>query len=443
MYRRRTISLTQTLVILLAIGFVIGSWFFYQQAKARNPNPIDHLAEPTPPPPPPPPTPTPIPGIPVNGIINQGQNLFSALVDAQVPETEANLAVDRLREIEFPFRNIRPGQEFTLYLSDEGQLNALDYNISRLEIYQLRREGENLTAKRVEIPTTKEVHQMAARVETCVYNAILEQKESNGLASLVSNLFAWDIDFSSDPRKGDSFKLIFEKVKLPDGDYYGYGRLLAGEYDGKITGRKQGFWLDVGDEDYNGFYDEAGQQMKKTFLRAPLDTMRVTSRFGMRRHPILGDRRMHHGVDYGAPVGTPVWAVADGTVNFAGRSGAAGNLIILQHDGGFESLYMHLSRMSVKKGQRVRQRQMIGRVGSSGRSTGPHLDFRFRRNGAYFNPQKMKMYSQPAKKLPDQYRPQLDAVMEQLRPRLEAIIPPAWEAQAEDEVAEETPVEEE
>ncbi|HPM78357.1 MAG TPA: peptidoglycan DD-metalloendopeptidase family protein [bacterium] len=440
MYTRRKISLTQTLVILLAIGFVIGSWFFYQQAKAKNPDLVDHLAEPTPPPPP---TPTPIPGIPVNGIINQGQNLFSALVDAQVPEAEANLAVDRLREIEFPFLNIRPGQEFTLYLSEDGRLNALDYSISRLEIYQLRREGENLTAKREVIPTTTEVHQMAARVETCVYNAILDQKESNGLASLVSNLFAWDIDFSSDPRKGDSFKLIFEKVKLPDGDYYGYGRLLAGEYDGEITGRKQGFWLDVGNEEYNGFYDENGQQMKKTFLRAPLDTMRVTSSFGMRRHPILGDRRMHHGVDYGAPVGTPVWAVADGTVSFGGRSGAAGNLVTIKHDGGFESLYLHLSRIAVKRGQRVRQRQMIGRVGSSGRSTGPHLDFRIRRNGSYFNPMKMKMYSQPAKKLPDQYRPQFEAVMEQMRPRLEAIVPPAWEPPAENAVAEETPNEEE
>jgi murein DD-endopeptidase MepM/ murein hydrolase activator NlpD len=244
------------------------------------------------------------------------------------------------------------------------------------------------------------------------------------LASLVGNLFAWDIDFSTDPRPGDSFRLIFEKKKLANGQTLAYGRLLAGEYHGERTGRKQGFWLEVGNPDIDGFYDENGMQLRKTFLRAPLDTMRITSRFGMRRHPILHRRMMHAGVDYGAPIGTPVWAVADGTVISAGFAGGAGRLVRIRHDGDIVSMYLHLSHISVRNGQRLRQRQMIGRVGTSGRSTGPHLDFRLTRGGVYFNPQKMKLYSQ-SKKLPAQYRAQFEQVMARLRPQLEAIaLPP-------------------
>ena len=140
---------------------------------------------------------------------------------------------------------------------------------------------------------------------------------------------------------------------------------------------------------------------------------------------------MHHGVDYGAPVGTRVWAVADGTVISAGRAGAAGKMVKIRHGGGLISLYLHLSRITVKSGQKVRQRQLIGRVGSTGRSTGPHLDFRITRNGQFINPSNLKMYSEPAKILPDQYRPQFEEVMAVLRPQLEAIpLPPLEQVEA-------------
>ncbi|MCZ7583373.1 MAG: hypothetical protein M5R36_08610 [Deltaproteobacteria bacterium] len=253
-----------------------------------------------------------------------GQTLPGALAQAGVADEDAMEVVDALRDVEFPFRRMRPGQTVVAYL-DDGALGGLDFHVDRLVHYEVRPEGDGFAARREEIPTTTEVRDMGARVATSVYEAILDAGEGDGLASLVSGLFAWDIDFYTDPRVDDSFRLIYERELLPDGTPHGYGRLLAGEYDGEKTGRRRGFWFSVGDEDIDGFYDEKGVQLRRTFMRAPLDTMRITSRFGMRRHPILKRRAMHHGVDFGAPTGTPVWAVADGKVISAGRRGAAGN----------------------------------------------------------------------------------------------------------------------
>lgn len=437
MYRRRRMSLPNVIFLIVGLTFVAVSGYFYYNAKRLHPDIVAHTPTPEPTPTPTP-EPTPPPGIPAKGIIGSGQNLFTALLEAGVPNDQANMAVSSLKEIEFPFRHIRPGQVFTIYLTEGGKLTALDFQIDRLIHYEMRRDAaENMIARKVEIPTTIEIRTMGAHVTSCVYNAIIENGENMNLASLVSNLFAWDIDFYTDPRKGDSFKLIYERRILPDGEVYGYGRLLAGEYDGKITGRKHGFWVDVGDEEYTGFYDENGFQMKRTFLRAPLDTMRVTSRYGMRRHPILGRRMMHHGVDYGAPTGTPVWAVADGTVIFAGRSGAAGNMVKIRHEGGLVSMYLHLSRITVRRGQHVGQKQLIGRVGSTGRSTGPHLDFRVTKNGSFVNPQKLKMYSHPAKKLTQEHWPVFEKIMEQFHPQLDRIeLPPMPEPPAEEDSAE-------
>jgi murein DD-endopeptidase MepM/ murein hydrolase activator NlpD len=421
-YKRRS-RFGPVALIILCLALAAGGWYYYgHAARAR----AKAKATPTPaakPSPTPAPTPA-LPGTPHAGEIAKGQNLFPALQAAGVADADANAVIESLKAVDFPFRNIRPAQTFTAYFGDADAFTGLDYTFDRSVRYEVRREADKLVARKLETPTALTIQTIGARVTDCVYNAILSQNETDELASLVSNLFAWDIDFSLDPRAGDSFRLIFEKKKMASGEMLGYGRLLAGEYDGQRTGRKQGFWLEVGDPEIDGFYDETGMQMRKTFLRAPLDTMRITSRFGMRFHPILHRRMMHEGVDYGAATGTPVWAVANGTVIFSGSAGGAGNMVRIRHAGDVVSMYLHLSRLAVRNGQHVRQRQLIGRVGSTGRATGPHLDFRLTRNNEYLNPQKMKMYSQ-SKKLPDQYRAQFDQVMARLRPQLEAIrLPP-------------------
>ncbi len=353
--------------------------------------------------------------------MRNGDNLVSALERVAITREQANDVARALAMVDFPFTGLRPGQTFVAQVKDDGAVSRFAYQVSDLVTYVVERQTGGLVARRIEIPTTLEVETMGASVETSVYAAILERGGNDTLATLVSSLFAWDIDFSTDPREGDTFRLIYETHYLPDGRVSHYGRLLAGAYDGKKTGRHEGYWFDADDDAFDGFYDVNGQQLRRTFLRAPLDTMRVTSRYGYRRHPVLGRTMMHHGVDYGAPIGTPVRAVADGRVISAGRAGAAGKMIKLRHSAGIVTMYLHLSRIRVKRGQWVQQGTTIGNVGSTGRSTGPHLDFRVQRNGRYINPSSLKMYSEPAKTLPGTYREAFEALMADMRPRLDAI----------------------
>ncbi|MEC8952046.1 MAG: peptidoglycan DD-metalloendopeptidase family protein, partial [Acidobacteriota bacterium] len=194
-------------------------------------------------------------------------------------------------------------------------------------------------------------------------------------------------DFNNDLRIGDSFRVLFERF-LREDEYDDYGNVLAAEFnnDGRRI-RATRFTPPGGDP---GYYDDEGRSLKRMFLRSPLRfEPRITSRFSRNRmHPILGERRAHLGVDYGAATGTPVIAVANGTVVSAGWSGGSGRMVRLRHAGGYETYYLHLSAFArgMRPGARVAQGQLIGRVGSTGLATGPHLDYRLKKNGVFLNP---------------------------------------------------------
>ena len=201
-------------------------------------------------------------------------------------------------------------------------------------------------------------------------------------------MLAWDVDFYQDVRGGDSLKLVVERFEA-DGRFWKHGEILAAEYEGKVAGRKRLFrYTDPGGD--TGYYDDAGTSARRGFLKAPVPYVNLTSRFGSRRHPLLGYVRAHQGVDYGAPEGTPVWAVGDGVVTLAGWNGGCGLMVQVRHRNGFDSVYCHLSRVNVAAGARVAQRQVVGRVGSTGLSTGPHLHYAIRQGGAYVNPLRLQ-----------------------------------------------------
>jgi murein DD-endopeptidase MepM/ murein hydrolase activator NlpD len=205
-----------------------------------------------------------------------------------------------------------------------------------------------------------------------------------------AEILAWEIDFYKDVREGDRFKVGVEKLYKGD-QFIQYGPIHAVEYQsGEETIRGIG---------YQGeYYDENGLSLRKAFLRAPLRFNRISSRFSRaRKHPILGGVRPHFGVDYAAPVGTPIWAVADGTVYSFGWSNGFGKQVILRHPNGYKSYYSHLSRYGhgIRKGAIVKQKQIIGYVGSTGLSTGPHLDYRLVKNGRLRNPLKEKFSGGP------------------------------------------------
>jgi len=230
------------------------------------------------------------------------------------------------------------------------------------------------------------VEVVSGEVRRSLFEAVESAGESAQLVLDLVDIFSSDFDFTADTRAGDRFRLLVEKRYAAD-TFVDYGRILVAQYrsDGRtLTG--------VGVEAAKGrytFYDPAGRSLRKSFLKSPLQFSRITSGFTYARpHPILGGTRPHLAIDYGAPVGTPVWAVADATVKLAGWNGGNGISVTLNHRSGYSTMYNHLSKLGpgVRSGVRVSQRQVIGYVGSTGLSTGPHLDYRIAKNGHFVNP---------------------------------------------------------
>ena len=232
----------------------------------------------------------------------------------------------------------------------------------------------------------------------------------------LAQIFGYDLDFYTDPRKGDTFRVVLEKKKYVNGQTAGYGRILAAEYDN--GGKKYQALLFHDDLGRPGYYNSDGRSLQKAFLRSPLKFgAPVTSHFNHARfHPILKTVRPHLGTDYGAPVGTPVQSIGGGRVLFAGRKGSEGNMVRIAHSNGYESMYLHLSRMFVRTGEHIEIGKTVGLVGSTGLSTGPHLDFRILQKGQYKNFEKLGL--PPADPVSKKHLPEFAAVREKWLPFL-------------------------
>ena len=290
----------------------------------------------------------------------------------------------------FDFRTAQPGDFYSLIQGEAGQVLSFEYHRGRRTIYRVEPDGGGLVASKNEVPLERRVVQLGGMIDRSLSESMRRLGERSDLVQGFADLFVWDFDFSSETRPGDEFRLVFEKYYDREG-FVQYGRILAGEYQAS----KRGF-VAVLFEDGEGradYFTPEGNSLRRTFLRAPVSYTRISSRYSKSRlHPILKVRRPHEGVDYAAPVGTPVWAVADGEVIFIGRSGGFGRLIKVRHNNGYVSFYGHLSRYAktLKVRQRVQQKQVIGFVGSTGLATAPHLDYRLRIGGRFVDPLKVK-----------------------------------------------------
>lgn len=334
-----------------------------------------------------------------SGRIGQGQPFVTALLDAGIEREICDTIQKHLEAAEFNFRQCLPGQTFTAHVDSSGALRAFRYDVGRLLSYWITRDGGNmLKPSRWETPVTTELVAVEGSINTSVYHTILAMGEKPQLVADYADVLGYDIDFIFDPRIGDRFSILVEKQTL-DGDIVGYGRILAASYSGEITGDVKGYFY-TADSTLEGWFAPDGENLQKAFMRSPLSILRVTSTFGMRTHPISGRRKMHTGIDYAAPTGTPVWSVGSGTVVFAGYKGGYGKTIEVKHSGGVKTRYGHLSRIGVKVGQGVRQHQTIGAVGSTGLSTGPHLHFEYLVGGQFVQPRKVKNPS--LKRLPEE-----------------------------------------
>jgi len=256
-------------------------------------------------------------------------------------------------------------------------------------------------------PVTRQLVLVEGLIKDSLIAAINQAGEQDLLALMMAEIFGWVIDFYVDLRPDDSFRLLVEK-KYINGQFSGYGPILAARF----TNKNQTFeayryvFPDSGRADY---FEASGGSLRKEFLKSPLRYARITSRFSSNRlHPIRKIYRPHYGIDYAAPVGTPVQATADGQVTFAGWNGAAGRMVKIRHKNAYETMYLHLRSLApgIKVGVRVEGGQVIGYVGSSGESTGPHLDYRLLYHGRYVNPLSWKF--QPADPLPARYLPDFE-----------------------------------
>ena len=287
---------------------------------------------------------------------------------------------------------IRAGEKYQVERDDEGTPESFEYVPTAVLRYQVTHESDgSWKAKKHEKAIEIKAAQAYGTIESSLYESAYKAGESGALVSLIVDLFAWDINFYTDTHPGDRWKVIVEKQYL-GGQFYKYGKLLAAEYSGK-TGTFRGFyWNPSGERGRGHYYDEKGQALAKSMLKTPLRYVRVSSKFDLKRfHPILHTVRAHLGVDYAAPVGTPVWAPAGGKVVQAEMMRGSGNTIAIQHANGIQTRYFHLSRFAkgLKVGRQVQQKEVIGFVGTTGLSTGPHLHFSVVKNGQYIDPDKL------------------------------------------------------
>jgi murein DD-endopeptidase MepM/ murein hydrolase activator NlpD len=321
---------------------------------------------------------------PVEVTLERGETLETALRRGGIERAEAAAIVAGLRG-SVNMRRLAPGERLTVKPGFRGGSPEITWTRSPAERYEIRSTGESWTVEAVRPDVDTRVVAVAGEVRDSLFASMERLGESANLTARLVSLFEWDFDFAADSLPGDRFRFLVEKRYVGD-ELLGYGDILVAQYvtAGRPVLTSVAFREAGGRPDY---YDAAGRSVRKMFLRAPLDFTRITSGFShARHHPILGGLRPHLAVDYGAPVGTPVRAVADGVVTQAGWDGGFGLSISLRHARGYDTMYNHLSRLDVKRGERVRQRQVIGRVGTTGLSTGPHLDYRVRKAGVFVNP---------------------------------------------------------
>ncbi len=285
----------------------------------------------------------------------------------------------------FDLRHLRAGNELSLGRSVLGELREVRYSIDTDRVLSIAPSGDAFHSTIETIPSHTDEVGVSGKVEGSLFQAVTDAGEKPELAMRLAEIFGWDLDFYTDPRPGDTFRLVVEKKIFTNGETAAYGRILAAEYNN--AGRAYRAILFPGPSGVPAYYTPDGKSMKKAFLHSPLKfAAPITSHFSLHRfHPILKEYRPHLGIDYGAPTGTPVQTIGDGKVIFAGMKGGDGNLVKIQHTNGYTTYYMHLSKILVRNGERVEQGQRIGLVGMTGLATGPHLDFRIQLRGEFLN----------------------------------------------------------
>ena len=328
--------------------------------------------------------------------LENGDTLGTLLGDAGIAADEAHEVVAALRK-HFDPRKMAAGKDIEVKIdkhpSDPSKL-ALQYmNIpmsvtSSLEI--TRDKNDAFAVKKLEAKVERKLAHAGGKITSSLYETAADAGLPIGLVSSLITAYSYDVDFQRDIKDGDAISVLYEKLQTEKGESAGTGNVVFAELT--LGDRKQRIYRFTDSQGSADYYNEKGESVRKGLLRTPINGAKITSRFGMRKHPIMGYSKMHRGVDFGAPTGTPIYAAGDGTVEFVGTKGGYGNYLRLKHNTSYSTAYAHISRFAsgIRHGSKVKQGQIIAYVGSTGASTGPHLHYEVMVNGGQVNPANVK-----------------------------------------------------
>ncbi|MBT3551928.1 MAG: M23 family metallopeptidase [Rhodospirillaceae bacterium] len=331
--------------------------------------------------------------------IKKGDTLMPLLIGAGLPRSQAHAAITALTK-HFKPKNIRPGHKMTLKFKDGGDVGvkpvfaALVFqpNIYNTITVALNEQGGFEAGKQKTI-VQRRLFRAEGKITSSLYLSAVKAGVSPSILMELIRLYSWDVDFQRSIRPGDGFEVMFEKLYTEDGEFARFGNVLYGKL--VLSGTNLPLYRFTTKAGLTDFFGINGKSARKALMRTPIDGARLSSGFGRRRHPILGYTKMHRGLDFAAPRGTPIYAAGNGTVVYRARNGAYGNYIRIRHNSEYSTAYGHMSRFSrkVRRGRRVKQGQIIGYVGTTGRSTGPHLHYEVLNRGRQLNPFRLKLPS--------------------------------------------------
>jgi len=328
----------------------------------------------------------------VKGTLGKNMSLYSSLLTFGISKSEVYKITKALDKV-FNLRMCKPNDSFLLGFASDSVPTSLEYKNGFERRFRVEKNETGWVADSVPLKRNCALRYIEGEINNSLWESMRDKCQNQGLIMDFTDIFEWEIDFLTEPRNGDKFRLIFEEY-WQDGEFVKYGDILTAEYVFSQSGDKYAAFLYKDARGRKDYYDSLGHSLRKALLKSPLNYRRISSGFSYRRlHPIFRVYRPHLGVDYVAPIGTPVVAAGDGIVAFAGWKKGFGRYVEIKHPNGYVTCYGHLSRYGrgIKKGARIGQKDVVGYVGSSGYSTGPHLDYRVRTGSKYVNPLKMSL----------------------------------------------------
>lgn len=341
--------------------------------------------------------------------------IYNKLMQMGLDGQEIAQIVKKLDSIMFT-RKLRAQDKYTISLTEDGKFNIII--VSRdLSYYYVAKLGDEYVAGIIDQAVSTRQKSARGDIESSLFVSMVAKGMNVPLVVAFTDVFSWNIDFNSETRNGDEYAVVWDETATTGGAVVGQN-ILAAKYKGSYAGENYAFFFN------DDFYDENGKVSKRLFLKSPISfrNVRITSRFtNARKHPVLRTVRPHLGIDYAAPRGTPVETVADGTVKKAMRNGGFGNYVEIAHSNGFVTTYGHLQRYIVKPGQKVRQGAVIGYVGNTGLSTGPHLDFRIKEKGKFFDFLKMKNRNSAVSEVPKDKKAEFEEVRDKFKKLLDNV----------------------